>query len=488
MAFQGHTQIFINNKFVDSKSGKTFEVFNPSTGKVLAKVSEGDAADIDAAVEAAHNAYHKVWKHLPGEARAALMHKFADVLSLPENVEKIGNIESSNNGLPIVAARGNAQAAAMWLRYFAGYADKMEGKTESLVDPTLFGYTVLEPLGVVGAIVPWNFPVALLFWKLAPALACGNTIVIKPSEKTPLTALLIAELSVKAGFPPGVINVVPGFGPTAGSRLALHMKVAKITFTGSVNTGRQILRDAANSNLKKVTLELGGKSPIIVCEDADLDEAVEKAHSALFSHSGQICIAGSRVFVHEKVYDEFVRKSAERAKKRLSNIGSSLDEKTEHTPVVDKLQLDRVKSYIQAGIAEGAKLATGGNLVNREGFFIEPTIFYDVKDDMKIAREEIFGPVMSIFKYKDVKEAIARANNTEYGLGAGVFTKSLTNAILISRALESGSVWINGYGVILPQTPFGGYKQSGIGREGGQYVLQEYCQVKQVTITNLSKL
>jgi acyl-CoA reductase-like NAD-dependent aldehyde dehydrogenase len=482
--FNGPHQIFINNQFVDAKSGKVFETLNPSTGKVLAKVAEGDAADIDAAVEAAHNAFVTVWKHVPGEGRAALMRKLADIISEKEVIEKLALIESSNNGLPISAARATVGASSLWLNHFAGYADKIEGKVESLVDPTMFGFTLLEPLGVIGAIVPWNFPIALLFWKVAPALACGNTIVVKPSEKTPLSTLFVAELFAKAGFPPGVFNVVPGYGPTAGGSLAQHNKVRKITFTGSVPTGRQILRDAANSNLKKVTLELGGKSPVIVCPDANIDDAVEKSHDAMFLNSGQVCVAGSRVFVHESVHDEFVRKAIERAKRRLSRVGPSTDDKTELTPVVDRIQFDRVQSYIQTGINEGATLATGGKAVQREGFFIEPTIFTNVNDDMKIAKEEIFGPVLSVFKYKTLDEAIKRANNTEYGLGAGVFTRSLNNAIVLSKSLESGTVWINGYGAILPQTPFGGYKQSGLGREGGHYVLQEYLQVKQVTILN----
>eukprot|EP00160_Parvularia_atlantis_P013952 Unigene3199_Nuclearia_a/m.9803 Unigene3199_Nuclearia_a/g.9803 ORF Unigene3199_Nuclearia_a/g.9803 Unigene3199_Nuclearia_a/m.9803 type:complete len:497 (+) Unigene3199_Nuclearia_a:29-1519(+) len=483
-AYTGPTQLFVNNAYVDARTGKTFESVNPSTGKVIARVAEADAADVDAAIDAAHAAFHNVWKHVPGEGRARLMHKLADLIEA--NADAIGRIESADNGLPLATGgRGAPLGAAMWLRHFAGYADKMEGRTQSLADPTVFGMTVVEPLGVCGLILPFNFPIALTFWKVAPALACGNTVVIKPSEKTSLSTLALGELVVKAGFPPGVINIVTGSGP-AGGALAKSMKVAKIAFTGSGATGRQIMRDAATSNLKKVTLELGGKSPLIVLPDADIDDAVEKAHQNLFFNSGQVCVASSRVYVHEKIYDEFVRKSAARAQQRLSCVGESIDPATELTPIVDRLQLDRVKSYIAAGIEEGARLVTGGKQVERDGFYVEPTIFADVKDDMKIAREEIFGPVMSVFRYTDLADAIKRANNTVYGLGAGVFTSNINKAILISKALEAGSVWVNGYGVVEPQTPFGGYKQSGIGREGGHYVLHEYCQVKQITFCNLA--
>eukprot|EP00160_Parvularia_atlantis_P013950 Unigene3198_Nuclearia_a/m.9799 Unigene3198_Nuclearia_a/g.9799 ORF Unigene3198_Nuclearia_a/g.9799 Unigene3198_Nuclearia_a/m.9799 type:complete len:498 (+) Unigene3198_Nuclearia_a:29-1522(+) len=484
-AYTGPTQLFVNNAYVDARDGKTFEAVNPSTGKLIARVAEAAAEDVDAAIDAAHAAFHGTWKATGGAKRAALMHKLAELLDA--NADELGRLETLNNGLPYAAGGAWApRAAAKWLRHFAGYADKLEGRTEALESPQLFGMTLVEPLGVCGAILPFNFPLDLLAWKLAPALACGNTVVMKPSEKTPLSALALGQLVAEAGFPPGVINFVAGFGKPAGSTLASSMKVAKISFTGSVGTGRQIMRDAASSNLKKVTLELGGKSPIIVCEDADIDGAVEKAHHALFYHSGQVCIAGSRVFVHDKVYDEFVRKSAARAQQRLSCVGESIDPATELTPIVDRLQLDRVKSYIAAGIEEGARLVTGGKQVERDGFYVEPTIFADVKDDMKIAREEIFGPVMSVFRYTDLADAIKRANNTVYGLGAGVFTSNINKAILISKALEAGSVWVNGYGVVEPQTPFGGYKQSGIGREGGHYVLHEYCQVKQITFCNLA--
>jgi len=484
-SYAGPTQLFINNQFVPAQSGKTFETVNPSTGKVIAHVAEADAADVDAAVDAAYAAYyHGGWKTTTGAERARLMHKLADLVEA--NADALGRLESTNNGLPYgYAMNVVTQNVVAWLRYFAGFADKLEGRTQCLPTRNAFGMTLIEPLGVIGAIKPWNFPSELAFWSIAPALACGNTFVLKPSEKTPLSSLAIASLVVEAGFPPGVINVVTGFGKPAGSALALNMKVAKISFTGSAATGRAILRDAANSNLKKVSLELGGKSPLIVCEDANIDEAVEKAHQALFFHSGQVCIAGSRVFVHDKVYDEFVRKSAERAKKRLNAVGDSLNPETEHTPIVDRLQLDRVKSFIKTGVDEGARLVTGGSQVERDGFFVEPTIFADVKDDMKIAQEEIFGPVMSVFRYTDLNDALKRANNTTYGLGAGVFTNSINKAIIISKALEAGSIWVNGYGTVFPQTPFGGYKQSGIGREGGEYVIHEYCQVKQVTFLGI---
>jgi len=361
------------------------------------------------------------WKRTSGSKRAALLHKLANLIEA--NIKELVKVESLDNGMNINIATNVISGLPAYIRHYAGYADKHFGSSLPLRESNHFIITVKEPFGVVGAIVPWNFPLSLLTWKLAPALACGNTIVIKPSEKTPLSALKLAELIVKAGFPPGVVNVVPGYGPTAGEALARHPLVRKISFTGSVVAGKAVLRAAADSNLKKVTLELGGKSPVIVCEDCDLDEAAFFCYNGIFLHQGQFCAAGSRVFVQDSVYDQFVEKAVALARGRLENIGDAQDQNAEHGPVVDQLQFDKVKSYIAKGKEEGAKVAIGGMVVSRPGFFVEPTVFVDVKDDMTIAKEEIFGPVQSILKFSDLKDALVRANKTEYGLAAAVFTK-----------------------------------------------------------------
>jgi aldehyde dehydrogenase (NAD+) len=364
-------------------------------------------------------------------------------------------------------------------RYFAGWADKVQGKTIP-IDGDYFCYTRHEPVGVVGQIIPWNFPMLMLAWKLAPALATGNTIVMKPAEQTPLSALRIGELIVEAGFPEGVVNLLPGFGPTAGAAIASHMDVDKVAFTGSTEVGHLIMEAAAKSNLKRVTLELGGKSPNIVFADTDLDEAVEGAHFGLFFNHGQCCCAGSRVFVEEKIYDRFVEKSGERARKRT--VGDPFDPKTEQGPQVDQSQFDKVMGYIESGRSEGATLVCGGDRVGDRGYFIQPTVFADVRDDMKIAREEIFGPVMSVIPFKSLDEVVTRANRTEYGLAAAVWTRDIGKAHAIANSVRAGTVWVNCYNVLDPRAPFGGFKQSGIGRELGEYGLQQYTEVKTVIV------
>lgn len=348
------------------------------------------------------------------------------------------------------------------------------------MDGDYFTFTRHEPVGVCGQIIPWNFPLVMFAWKIAPALCCGNTVVIKPAEQTPLTALYMGTLIKEAGFPPGVVNIVPGYGPTAGAAISNHMDVNKVAFTGSTEVGKLIKEAAGKSNLKRVTLELGGKSPVIVFADADLDIAVEIAHHGLFYHQGQCCIAGSRIFVEETIYDEFVRKSVERAKKRV--LGDPLTPGIHQGPQIDKEQYDRIIDLIESGKKEGAKLECGGGTWGDKGFFIQPTVFSDVKDDMRIAKEEIFGPVQQIMKFKTTEDVIKRANNTTYGLAAGIFTKDLDKAITVSSALEAGTVWINCYGALSPQCPFGGFKMSGNGREMGEYGLQEYTEVKSVTM------
>jgi len=341
-----------------------------------------------------------------------------------------------------------------------------------------------EPIGVVGQIIPWNFPLLMLAWKIGPALACGNVIVLKPAEQTPLTALRAGELLVEAGFPPGVINIIPGYGPTAGSAITHHPHIDKVAFTGSTEVGRLIMIASGNSNLKNVTLELGGKSPLIVFDDADIAQAVEVAHIGLFLNQGECCCASSRLYVQEGIYDEFVRVSVEKAKNRV--VGDPFDAKTEQGPQVDKEQFDKILGYIKTGQEQGAKLQCGGSSIGDKGFFIQPTVFSDVTDDMTIAQEEIFGPVMSIIKFKDMGDVIRRSNKTTYGLAAGVVTKDIQKALTFAHNVRAGTVWINTYDSFHAAAPFGGYKQSGIGRELGEYGLRQYTEVKTVTI-NLPK-
>jgi aldehyde dehydrogenase (NAD+) len=364
-------------------------------------------------------------------------------------------------------------------RYFAGWADKVQGKTIP-IDGNYFCYTRHEPVGVVGQIIPWNFPMLMQAWKLAPALATGNTVVMKPAEQTPLSALRIGELIVEAGFPEGVVNLLPGFGPTAGAAIASHMDVDKVAFTGSTEVGHLIMEAAAKSNLKRVSLELGGKSPNIVFADVDLDEAVEGAHFGLFFNHGQCCCAGSRVFVEEKIYEQFVEKSGARARKRT--VGDPFDPQTEQGPQVDQAQFDKVMGYIDSGRREGANLVCGGERVGDRGYFIQPTVFSEVQDDMKIAKEEIFGPVMSIIPFKSLDEVVARANRTDYGLAAAVWTRDIQKAHAVANSVRAGTVWVNCYNILDTRAPFGGFKQSGIGRELGEYGLQQYTEVKTVIV------
>jgi aldehyde dehydrogenase (NAD+) len=399
---------------------------------------------------------------------------------IEKNADELAALESLDNGKPVSIAKAVDVAATVGcFRYFAGWSDKVHGKTIP-VDGDFFCYTRHEPVGVVGQIIPWNFPMLMLAWKLAPALATGNTVVMKPAEQTPLSALRIGELIVEAGFPEGVVNLLPGFGPTAGAAIAHHMDVDKVAFTGSTEVGRLIMEAAAKSNLKRITLELGGKSPNIVFADTDLDEAVEGAHFGLFFNHGQCCCAGSRVFVEEKIYDQFVEKSGARARK--TTVGDPFDPKTEQGPQVDQTQFDKVMGYIESGRDEGAKLVCGGDRVGDRGYFIQPTVFADVQDEMKIAREEIFGPVMSIIPFKSAEEVVDRANRTTYGLAAAVWTRDIKKAHAIANSVRAGTVWVNCYNVLDTRAPFGGFKQSGIGRELGEYGLQQYTEVKTVTV------
>ena len=472
-------QLLINNKWVEGSAGRTFATINPATGDEICQVAEADAADVELAVAAARAAFeNRAWRRMPAAARGRLLYRLADLIE--QNIEELAQLESLDNGKPLRESRRvDLPLAIACYRYFAGWADKIQGRTIP-VSGNYFCYTRHEPIGVVAQIIPWNFPLMMQAWKLAPALAAGNTIVLKPAEQTPLSALRVGELIVEAGFPPGVVNILPGFGPTAGAALASHMQVDKIAFTGSTEVGHLIMEAAARSNLKRVTLELGGKSPNIVFADADMDDALEGAHAGIFFNQGQSCVAGSRVYVEEKIYEEFVARSAERAQER--KVGDPLDMKTEQGPQVDQAQFDRIMKYIAIGAGEGARLVCGGERVFDRGYFIRPAVFADVTDSMRIAREEIFGPVMSILRFKTVREVIERANDTDFGLAAAVWTKDISKANTVANGVRAGTVWVNCYNALDPAAPFGGFKQSGMGRELGEYGLQQYTEVKAVTV------
>ncbi|XP_021463057.1 retinal dehydrogenase 2 [Oncorhynchus mykiss] len=475
-----YTKIFINNEWQDSVSGKTFPVYNPASGEQICEVQEAEKADVDKAVQAARLAFTlgSVWRRMDASERGRLLAKLADLVE--RDSAYLATIESMDSGKPFLPTLFvDLQGTIKTLRYYAGYADKIHG-TSIPMDGDYLTFTRHEPMGVCGQIIPWNFPLMMTAWKLGPALACGNTVVLKPAEQTPLTCLYIGSLVKEAGFPPGVVNILPGFGPTAGAAIASHMGIDKVAFTGSTEVGKLIQEAAGKSNLKRVTLELGGKNPNIIFADADLDLAVEQAHQGVFFNAGQCCTAGSRIFVEEPIYEEFVRRSVERAKRRT--VGSPFDPTTEQGPQISQEQQSRVLEFIQSGISEGARLECGGKALGLKGFFIEPTVFSNVKDDMRIAKEEIFGPVQQIMKFKTIDEVIERANNTEYGLVAAVFTSDITKAMTISTAMQAGTVWINCFNALSTQCPFGGYKMSGNGRELGDCGLKEYSEVKTITI------
>ncbi|KAK7819027.1 aldehyde dehydrogenase family 2 member B4, mitochondrial [Quercus suber] len=478
-----YTQNLINGQFVDAVSGKTFPTYDPRTGEVIAHVAEGDAEDINLAVAAARKAFDEgPWPRMTAYERSRILLRFADLVE--KHNDELAALETWNNGKPYEqAAKSELPLLIRLFHYYAGWADKIHGLTVP-ADGDYHVQTLHEPIGVAGQIIPWNFPLVMFAWKVGPALACGNTIVLKTAEQTPLTALFVAKLFHEAGLPPGVLNIVSGYGPTAGAALASHMDVDKLAFTGSTDTGKIVLELAARSNLKPVTLELGGKSPFIVCEDADVDKAVELAHFALFFNQGQCCCAGSRTYVHERVHDEFIEKAKARAVRRV--VGDPFKKGVEQGPQIDSEQFEKVLRYIRSGIKSNATLECGGDRFGSKGYFIQPTVFSNVQDDMLIAQDEIFGPVQSIFKFKDLDEVIRRANATRYGLAAGVFTKNLDTANTLTRALRAGTVWVNCFDVFDAAIPFGGYKMSGIGREKGIYSLNNYLQVKAV-ITPLKK-
>ncbi|CAG8449851.1 13670_t:CDS:2 [Cetraspora pellucida] len=443
-----YTGLFINNEFVDSVDGKRFETINPTTAQVITSVVEASEKDVDIAVEAATRAFNEEWIHVDGKKRGTLLNKLADLME--RDIDDLAALEALDNGKAFTIAKVQDLPATIAVyRYFAGWCDKIHGKViETQQDK--FCYTRHEPIGVCGAIIPWNFPLLMQSWKLAPALACGNTIVLKSSELTPLTALKVGALFKEAGFPKGVVNILSGFGPTAGSTIV----------------GRSVLKASAESNLKKVSLELGGKSPNIIFADSDLEEAVKWAYQGIYFNHGQCCSAGSRVYVEDSIYDNFLEKFKSYAQN--IKVGDPFHKDTYQGPQISKRQFDRIMSYIESGKKEGATLLLGGKQHGDEGYFIEPTIFVDVNEKMKIMQEEIFGPVVAIAKFKTVDEVIEKAHLTNYGLAAAVFTKDISRAIKISNALRAGTVW--------------GYKESGIGRELGKYALDLYTQVKTVQI------
>ncbi|CAH0725020.1 unnamed protein product, partial [Brenthis ino] len=473
-----YTGIFINNEWRKSVDGKVFPTENPATGEVIADIQQAGKADVDLAVQAAKEAFKfgSVWRKMDASERGYLLNKLADLLERDRSY--VASLETLDNGKPYLASyHVDVLSAIKNLRYYAGWADKNHGMVLP-ADGKYFAYTRHEPVGVCGQIIPWNFPLLMASWKLGPALAAGCTVVMKPAEQTPLTALYLAQLAKEAGFPPGVVNMLPGYGD-AGAAIVDHPGVDKVAFTGSTEVGKLIQRGSAG-NVKRVTLELGGKSPNIVFADADLEYAVEQSHMALFFNMGQVCTAGSRTFVEDSIYDEFVERSAARARRRV--LGDPFRADTEQGPQIDAEQHKKILDLIETGKRQGARLVAGGGAAARGGYYVQPTVFADVHDHMDIARVEIFGPVQQIIKFSQMDELLERANNTEYGLAAAVFTKDIDKANYLIQGLRAGTVWVNDYNVFGNQVPFGGFKQSGVGRENGPYGIRNYTEVKAVYV------
>jgi phenylacetaldehyde dehydrogenase len=469
-------QMLINGKWVEAASGKTFPSYNPATGEVLARVAEGDREDINRAVGAARAAFENgPWRKMSPSQRGQLIWKIADLIDA--NREELAELEMLDNGKPLKVARvADVPLAADLFRYMAGWATKIEGNTIPLSNKYL-AYTLREPVGVVGQIIPWNFPLLMAAWKLGPALACGCTVVLKPAEQTPLSALRLGELIQEAGIPDGVVNVVPGYGETAGAALAAHPDVDKIAFTGSTEVGKLIVQAAAG-NLKKVSLELGGKSPNVVFADGDLDTAIKGASMAIFFNHGQCCCAGSRLYVEKPIFDKVVEGVSEHAKS--IKVGPGWDPSTDMGPLVSEEQLNRVCGYLESGFLEGAKAVVGGQRNGDVGYFVNPTVLVNTHEKMKVEQEEIFGPVVAAIPFSDPEELVTKANGSIYGLAAGIWTKDLSKAHRTAAQLRAGTVWINCYNVFDAALPFGGYKQSGWGREMGHDALEMYTETKAV--------
>lgn len=475
--YEQPTGLFINNEFVPSKQGKTFEVISPSTEEEITHVYEGLEEDVDIAVEAAQKAFNSGWSTSDPSVRARVLIKLAELVE--RDADTLASIEALDNGKSLMCSRGDVALTAAYFRSCAGWTDKITGKVIETGN-THFTYTRREPVGVCGQIIPWNFPLLMASWKLGPVLATGCTTVLKTAESTPLSALYLAKLLVEAGCPPGVVNIVSGFGKTTGNAIATHPKIKKVAFTGSTATGRHIMKAAAETNLKKVTLELGGKSPNIVFDDANIETTVKHLITGIFYNTGEVCCAGSRIYIQEGVYDKVL--DAFKAAAESVKIGNPFDEEVFMGAQASDMQLLKILKYIEIGKNEGARVLTGGERLGDKGYFVKPTIFADVKEDMQIVKDEIFGPVVTISKFKTVDEVIALANDSEYGLAAGVHTEDVNKAISVSNRLQSGTVWVNTYNDFHPMVPFGGYSQSGIGREMGEEALDNYTQTKAVRL------
>ncbi|KAI6032739.1 aldehyde dehydrogenase [Pisolithus orientalis] len=480
-----NTGLFINGQFVDGSDRTTIDVVNPTNGKVITSVSEGTPKDVDLAVDAAERAFETTWGlNCPGNKRGHLLNKLASLME--EHTEELAALEALDNGKAFNMARNGDLALAIdCIRYYAGWSDKITGRVIETSEDK-FNYTRHEPIGVVGQIIPWNFPLLMFVWKIGPALATGNTIVLKPSEFTPLTAIRMCHLVQEAGFPAGVLNVVTGYGNTVGNAIASHMRIHKVAFTGSTLVGRKVMEAAAKSNLKNITLELGGKSPNIIFDDADLEQAVNWAAFGIYFNHGQCCCAGSRIFVQEGVYDEFLKRFTE--KSRSIKVGDPFAPDTFQGPQVSQIQYDRIMGYIDSGKKEGAKVHIGGERHGSDGYYIQPTIFTDSNPDMRIVQEEIFGPVSVVIKFKDEEDVVRQANDTLYGLAAAVFTKDMSRAITTAHKLKAGTLWVNCYNQLNSNVPFGGFKQSGMGRECGEYALNNYTEVKAVHVNLRMKM
>jgi aldehyde dehydrogenase (NAD+) len=472
------TECLIGGRWVPASDGKTFPTINPATEEVIAEIAQGSAGDVDTAVRAARDAFEEgPWSRMSARERGRLLYRLADLIE--EHAGELAALETLDNGKPLRNSQAfDVPATIETFRYYAGYADKIYGQTIPVAS-NYFTYTRREPVGVAGQIIPWNFPMLMVAWKWAPALAAGCTVVLKPAEQTPLSALQLAHLAQEAGFPDGVINVVPGDGPQTGAALVKHPGVDKIAFTGEWRTAQRIMADAAPT-LKRITFELGGKSPNIIFADADLDAAVAGAHGGLYFNHGQCCCAGSRLFVENKVYDRVVEDLA--ARNRAYRVGDPFDVATDQGPQVDQAQFDKILYYCEQGKAEGATCVTGGQRHGDRGYFVEPTLFADVNDDMKIAREEIFGPVLSVLRFSRLDEVAHRANDTAYGLAAGIWTRDVKKAHALAGKIRAGTVWVNCYNVLDPAAPFGGFRMSGMGRELGQQGLEGYTETKTVTM------
>jgi phenylacetaldehyde dehydrogenase len=471
-------KLLIGGKWIAAKSGKTFESINPANEEVLGRVAEGDRADVDEAVRAARKAFETgMWHSMGPHQRARYLFTIADLVEAHR--EELAELVTLDNGKPIGESIIEVGRTADTFRYYAGWATKFYGETNPS-DPGIFNYTLREPIGVCGQIIPWNGPLATISWKIAPALAFGNTLVLKPAEQTPLPAIRLGELICEAGLPDGVVNIVTGFGPTAGGAIAAHPEIDKVAFTGSTEVGKLILQ-ASTGNLKRVSLELGGKSPNVIFPDAPMEQAVALSATGVFRNQGQVCCAATRMFVQERIYDEFAERIS--AKANEINLGQPLNPATTMGPLVSSEQHERVLGYLKLAHDEGAKAKAGGERgPQAKGYFVKPTIYTEVKNEMRIAREEIFGPVAVLIPFKDEDDAILQGNDTTYGLGAGVWTQDVSRAHKVARALKAGSVWVNCYGIIDPISPFGGYKESGFGRELGRHSIELYTQIKSVYV------